>query len=280
MRNLGIELTQTELFLARLVKITRPDGFVLRVADSETALSVTEADASPTTQSYAPLPGSEISAIRHSLGGEQPSMEIAFVHSDGGTIDTNDLGMGVWDGAEVIVYAIDRNNISTLGDPLFVGSIQPVTFDIKGRGSFDCRGLAAKAEGVIQTYQAMCRTDVFSSLCQLVAADFDHAGTVGAIIDRFNFTVAGLVSPPADNWFNQGVAVANSGFKFEIGRWVQSTLRITSYLPITGRLVAGEAITLYPGCDKTIATCQTKFSNTVNFQGEPHFLGAAAALGA
>jgi uncharacterized phage protein (TIGR02218 family) len=89
-----------------------------------------------------------------------------------------------------------------------------------------------------------------------------------------------LPSPPADGWFNQGTGVANSGFKFEIGNWVQSSLILTTYLPVCAtRLIAGEAITLYPGCDKTKATCLSKFSNIINFQGEPHFLGINSIVG-
>jgi uncharacterized phage protein (TIGR02218 family) len=274
MRNFNLSLTDTVLFPARLVKITRLDGAVLRIAEAETSVTVTEGASS---QTYAPLPGSEISAVRHVLGGDVPSLEIRFTHSDGGTIDTQDLALGRWDGAAVVVYVVDRNNLTSVGDPLFTGTIQPITFDVLRSGSFDIRGVGASGESVIQTYQPMCRTDLFSTLCGLTAASFAKTCTVASIDSRFGITVSGMSSPPADGWFDQGIGVAGtSGTKFEIARWVNSSSRVTLYLPLCRLLIVGETLTLYPGCDKTIATCNAKFSNSINFQGEPHFLGVNA----
>jgi uncharacterized phage protein (TIGR02218 family) len=121
---------------------------------------------------------------------------------------------------------------------------------------------------------------LFSSLCSLDETAFDHVGTVGTIIDRFNFTVAGLGAPPVDGWFNQGTFVTASGFKGVSANWVQSSLKITTYQPICmARLNVGEGITLYPGCDKTGTTCREKFANKLNFQGEDHYLGINSIVG-
>lgn len=274
MRSFPITLTGTTLFPARLVKITRLDGEVLRIAEADEPITVS-------AQVYTPLPGATVSAVKHILNGDMPSMAVDFAHSVGGVLDTAELNNGFWDGAAVVVYVVDRASLSTLGDPLFTGTIDTVTLDPVGAaGSFDIRGVASQAEAFIQTYQPMCRTDLFSPLCQLNEADFDHAGTVGTLIDRFNFTVAGLGSPPADGWFNQGTFVTASGFKAVVANWILSSLKITTYQPIClARLNAGEAITLYPGCDKTGATCRTKFSNKINFQAEDHFLGINSIVG-
>jgi len=161
------------------------------------------------------------------------------------------------------------------------GLIDVVSLDVVGSsGSFDIRGLAVQAEAFIQTYQPMCRTDLFSSLCQLNENDWDHDGTVGTIIDRFNFTVAGLASPPVDGWFNQGTFRTASGFKGVTANWIQSSLKMTTYQPVcVSRLTAGEAITIYAGCDKVGTTCRGKFNNRLNFQGEDHFLGVNSIVG-
>ena len=274
MRDYNIALTSTTLFLARVVTITRLDGVVLRIAEAEEAITAS-------AQTFLPLPGAQISAVQHIIDGGVGSMEITFAHSEGGTLDTYELNTGFWDGARVQMHVVDRSNATTLGDPLFAGLIDIVSLNpIDGSGSFDIRGLAAEAEAFIQTFQPMCRTDLFSSLCQLNESDWDHAGTVGTIIDRFNFTVAGLASPPADGWFNQGTFVTASGFKGVMANWIQSSLKVTMYQPqCMARLTVGEAITLYPGCDKTGTTCRVKFSNKINFQGEDHFLGINSIVG-
>jgi len=274
MRSYPIVLTGTTLFPARLVSITRLDGQVLRIAEADETITVS-------AQAYAPLPGCEISAVKHILNGEMPSMEIQFAHSVGGTIETAEVNNGFWDGAAVRVYLVNRSSLSTLGDPLFTGTIDTVTLDpIGSGGSFDIRGVAAAAEAFIQTYQPMCRTDLFSSLCQLDEALFAHTGTVGTILDRFNFTVAGLGSPPADFWFNQGTFQTASGFKGVVANWVLSTSTITTYQPqCISRLTAGEGITLYPGCSKEASTCRVKFGNRINHQAEAHFLGINSIVG-
>lgn len=274
MRSYPLALSNVVQFPARLVTITRLDGAVLRIAEADETITVS-------AQAYVPLPGSQISGVKHILNGDMPSMEITFAHSDGGTLDSGELNNGFWDGATVQVYVVDRSSISSLGDPLFTGVIDTVTIDpIDAAGSFDIRGVAAQAEAFIQTFAPMCRTDLFSPLCQLNEADFDHAGTVGTIVDRFTFTVAGLGAPPADGWFNQGTFVTESGFKAVVANWVQSTNTITTYLPIcVARLVVGEDITLYPGCDKRAQTCREKFNNRINHQGEAHFLGVNSIVG-
>jgi uncharacterized phage protein (TIGR02218 family) len=274
MRDYNIAFDTTTLFLARVVKITRLDGVVLRIAEAEVPLTVSG-------QTFVPLPGAEISAVKHVINGDVGSMEIKFAHSQGGTIDTAQLNNGFWDGATVQMYLVDRLTLAAPGDPIFTGLIDTVSLNLVGSsGSFDIRGLTVTAEAFIQTYQPMCRTDLFSVLCGLNPADWDQVGTVDAVLDRFNFTVAGLSSPPADNWFNQGTFVTASGFKAVIANWIQSSLKITMYQPQSiARLNVGEAITLYPGCDKTGTTCRAKFNNKVNFQGEDHFLGVNSIVG-
>lgn len=270
MKDFDLTLTDAALFPGRVCTITRRDGTVIRIADSEASLTVG-------SLSFAAVAGVEISAVKHTLGGDVPSFEIVAAHSDGGTFDTADINNGLYDGAEVLLHIVNRDALDALG-LLFSGTIQSVSFSILGSVTFDVRGPSVEAEAFIPSYAPMCRTDLFSSLCGLAAASFEHAGTVGAIIDRFNVTVADLASPPADGWFNQGVGVnADTGFRFEIANWTLSTLRLTTYLPVCQLFTVGDALTLYPGCDKIIATCHSKFSNTTNFQGEPHFLGAAAA---
>lgn len=262
------------IFPVRLVKITRLDGAVLRIAETDEAVTVS-------AQTFTPLPGCVISSVKHIINGGMPSMAVNFAHSVGGVLDTTELNNGFWDGAAIVVYPIDRSNISALGDPLFTGVIDTVSLDPVGSsGSFDARGVAAQAEAFIQTFQPMCRTDLFSPLCQLNKTSFAHVGTVDTIIDRFNFTVAGLVGAPADGWFNQGTFVTESGFKAVMASWINSSLKITTYQAVClARLTEGEGITLYPGCDKTGATCRTKFNNKINFQAEDHFLGVNSIVG-
>lgn len=257
-------------FPARIGEIERLDGTVIRFAESDEPLLVGG-------DTYAVVPGLALSAIKHTANGETPSCEINAVHGSGGVFDSEDIDIGLFDGAKVRVYVVDRANLSRKGR-VFNGSISTIQYDpIERSLNLQCKGPSANSRIVMtQKRSPMCRTDLFSSLCQLDKTDFDVSTTVARVVDAFTFTVTGPLAQ-ADGYFNQGVAVTADGVAIEIAKWVQSTQAITTYLPKSRVLSVGLGLTLYPGCDKTIATCKAKFNNTINFQGEPHFNGTAAA---
>lgn len=265
MRNYNLDTEAAVLLWVWLARLTRADGTVLRIAAHDESVTVDG-------ETFDPLPGCEIRDIEHELGPEPPSGEIGFAHSVGGTIDTTDLDRGLWDGADAKVYVVDLANLTTLGDALFTGTIETVSFDpVGGSGTFELLGPGARAESAIQEFGPMCRTDLGSGLCQKDIESMKHEGTVGTIVDRFNVTIEDLVSPPADNWFKGGVAVSDLGHVFTVTRWVQGTLTLTINLPRAQLLEEGEGITIYPGCDFTKATCKDKFNNLINMQAEPDF---------
>lgn len=274
MRSYNITPTDRSIFWARVARLTRQDGIVLRVAEAERALTVGG-------ETFTPLPGCSIGAVKHIINGEMPSTQIDFAHKLGGVIDTRELARGFWDAATVQIYIIDRRNITTLGDVHFTGSIQPVTIDLAGKtGSFDCRGLAVQNETIIQKYQPMCRTDLFSVLCGLDKTALAKTCTVATITDLFNITVT-MASPPADGDFQNGTGISDEGFKFQIADdTISSNGKLKFYQAITDvRFTVGQTLTLYPGCKKTPTWCRTRFNNKLDFQGEDHFLGVKGIVG-
>lgn len=271
-KSLVLDLSSKTIFPVRLVVITRLDGTIIRIAEAEEIIIVSG-------DSYVPLEGCTIKAVRNALGGDIPSVQIDFAHSTGGTFDTDEVAAGLFDGADINLWVADRDNLAAGKGavPFFVGTVQTVTLNNMFAGSFDCKGAAVEAEVFVQTYQPMCRTDLFSDLCGLDPDNFDFHATIDTIIDRFNATItAPAEGAPVDGFLNQGTGEAASGFTFEIANWVQSSLQITTYLPRCALFTVGEAVTLWPGCNKLHRTCVDKFNNAINFQGEPHFLGAAA----
>ena len=257
-------------FPARVGVITRTDGTVLRFAESDTDITVSG-------DTFQVVPGLQVSAVKHTVNGEMPSCQIVAVHENGGTINSADLDTGLFDGADVQLYVVDRLNLTRKG-LLFSGSIATISYDVENQVVFDVKGPAVSAKILMtQKFSPMCRTDLFSILCGLNPASFDVASTVDTVVNAFNFTVTGSLAQ-ADGYFNQGVVVTADGTSFEIASWSQSTQTITTYLPCNRILTAGLGLTMYPGCDKTMGVngCP-KFSNQLNFQGEPHFLGTAAA---
>jgi uncharacterized phage protein (TIGR02218 family) len=257
-------------FPARIGVITRLDGTVIRFAESDEAITVT-----PDT--FTVIAGLSVSAVKHTSNGEMPSCQIDAVHGDGYTFDSADLDVGLFDGATVQLYIVDRMDLTRKG-LLFTGVISTISYSpCEHTVTFSVKGASASARILMtQKRSPMCRTDLFSTLCGLDKTAYDVVATVVSIVDNFNFTVSGLAQ--ADGYFNQGVAVTAAGVAFVMSNWVQSTQTISTYLPVNRLVTLGQGLTLYPGCDKTLGiTGCGKFSNQLNFQGEPHFLGTAAA---
>lgn len=257
-------------FPARVCRITRRDGAVFRFAESDEPVTIG-------AETFAVVPGLQISAVKHTNNGEMPSTQIVAVHSSLSVFDTAVIDVGLFDAAKVELFVVDRMNPVRKG-LLFTGSIGNISYNLENQAVFEVKGLVQFAKILMTEKRSpMCRTDLFSVLCSVDKTAYDVATTVGAILSAFSFTVTGSL-PQADGWFNQGVAVTSSGTAIEIANWSQPSQTVTTYLPSNRLLDAGTNLTLYPGCDKTLTTTGcAKFNNQANFQGEPHFLGTSAA---
>ncbi len=266
-------------FPADIGVITRTDGTVFRFAQSDIAIVM--ADGSGDT--FAVIPGLAVSAVKHTSNGETPSCQIVAVHGDGYTFDSADIDIGLFDGATVQLYKVDRLNLTRKG-LFFTGAISNITVDPIGHlVTFDVKsGNPAK---ILMTAkrQPMCRVDLFSTLCQVNKVSYAVSTTVATIVNAFSFTVTGSLAQ-ADGYFNGGVCVTASGVAFVMGNWVQSTQKISTYSAVNRLLTVGLGLTIYPGCDKTdtITGCG-KFTvadpngNYINFQGDNHYTGPAVA---
>ena len=80
------------------------------------------------------------------------------------------------------------------------------------------------------------------------------------------------VSGKADSYFDNGqiafTSGANAGLVKAVRQYLGQQFTFNSPLPFVP--TAGDTFIAYPGCDKTQATCTTKFSNLVNFEGFPY----------
>ncbi|MBR7730764.1 phage BR0599 family protein, partial [Acinetobacter nosocomialis] len=73
-------------------------------------------------------------------------------------------------------------------------------------------------------------------------------------------------------WFTQGVVEFLEGVNIGIKRTVRlheaGALLLT--LPLLEMPEIGEAIRVYPGCDKRLETCENRFNNRARFRGAPY----------
>jgi hypothetical protein len=161
MLDLPLTLTDTVLKPARIVTITRADGEIIRIAEAQTAITISG-------DTWSPLAGFVLSAGKWTVGGEAASMQIDAAMSVGGTFDLYEVVDGKFDNAEVRVDIVNRASPTTRGF-LFLGHIEPVTFGaLRNSVTFDVRGQVARAGWPFAwVFGPMCRTDLGSDLCRV-----------------------------------------------------------------------------------------------------------------
>lgn len=120
-------------------------------------------------------------------------------------------------------------------------------------------------------YQASCEHVLFDAGCKLNAAAYERTANVTSVASRSQFTAApGAPAPGSGTWVLGRVRAntgQNAGFWRSIRDWDGAT---TFFLlaPFPFPLAAGDNLSFWPGCAKTMAACAA-FGNIINFGGEP-----------
>ena len=118
-------------------------------------------------------------------------------------------------------------------------------------------------------YQTQCLHTLYDAGCTLVKASYAQSTTVNA-----GSTASYLLTSlsVATGWFNLGVATFTSGVNAGLTRPVMNNISgdVLLIRPFPAAPATGDAVTFYPGCDKLLATCTSKFSNQAHFRGFPY----------
>lgn len=214
-------------------------------------------------------PGMVPSAIRltRDLQPDSAEVEGALSHD---AISAADLANGLFDEARVEIGAVDW--VSKEFETFYIGKLGHVSED---RTGFVAELASAKSElskELTPRTSPTCRAIFCGRLCGLSAARFTHRATSDLVNAGANrVRVPGLNSadfidgqlrfssgPQAGTVFGI-VDVGAGGFLLDRGLAPETP----SQLPVE----------LVEGCDHTLATCRTRFSNAVNFRGEPFLPG-------
>lgn len=120
--------------------------------------------------------------------------------------------------------------------------------------------------GLRARYELTCRHALYSARCGVNLEASRVAGTAAAVS---GVTVSVSEADLYDGgYFTGGMIKAPDNSTRFIVNHVGATLTIQR--PIAG-LSAGQAVSLYPGCDHLHTTCRLKFDNLDNFGGFPWF---------
>ena len=120
--------------------------------------------------------------------------------------------------------------------------------------------------GLRRTYQRNCPHMLYGRGCFVNKELYAVTGTVIAISStKVNVNVS-TASGHVDGWYTGGILKSPDGIMRFITNHVGVGLKLIR--PID-TLLAGQTVTLYPGCDRTRQTCQDKFNNLNNNGSTP-----------
>jgi uncharacterized phage protein (TIGR02218 family) len=117
-------------------------------------------------------------------------------------------------------------------------------------------------------YQGVCVHTVYDSGCTLAKATYTQTGSFTGSPSTLGGSSA---NGAAAGYFEQGVITFTSGPNAGLKRTVKtfSGGTFTWALPLPVAPSAGATFSVFAGCDKTMATCGSKFSNLQHFGGQP-----------
>jgi len=215
-------------------------------------------------------PGMVPSAIRRTADLAPDSAEVqgALTHD---SIPAEDLASGRFDGAAVEIGVVDWESLDRA--ILYRGEIGEVAQEA---GSFNAELRSAKADleaDTVPRTSPTCRAPFCGPRCTLSAVRFTHEAVVAAVdfaANRVAFTGGPAAEAMRDGslrWLDG----PHAGLAMEVVAGDASGLALD--LELDPELQPGTRARLREGCDHTIATCQARFGNAVNFQGEPFLPG-------
>ncbi|SLN77029.1 DUF2163 domain-containing protein [Roseisalinus antarcticus] len=257
-------------------RILRADGVALGFTDHDRVLTFDGTG-------FEPESGFAASEIRSGSDLAVDAQDATGVLTSDRITETDILD-GRWDNADVELWRVnwadpDQRVLMRRGA---VGQIR------RGRMAFvaEVRSLAhVLGQTVGRTFQAGCDAALGDARCGIDLDDVAYKG-IGVITDLLRdraFLASGLAGFAA-GWFTSGTITwtsgANAGRITEVlAHDLADGIATLTLLEAPVRSIAeGDAFTARAGCDKRIATCAAKFTNTANFRGFPHIPGQDAVL--
>lgn len=218
---------------------------------------------------FGPAPGMVPAAVTRSLGLDSHSGEVAGALSSD-ALAGEDLALGRWDGASVALTAIDWTDPEGDSVAMLIGEVGAVAIDGE-RFSAELGGASARLdEPVCPATSPECRANFGDKQCRVDLA--------GRTIVAFVVSAVGgelTLDRVLDDTFLLGrlryLSGANCGLASVVTAVSGSTLSVRD-LP-RAVVAPGCRIELRQGCDKRFETCSARFTNSLNFRGEPHLPG-------
>jgi len=249
---------------AYALKITRTDLAVY-------AFTSASASAAISGVTYLAAPGLDVREFATAAGLAVDNSEITIL-PDAAIITRGDILAGLWNGAAWQLWRYNWADLTDGVEPICrgtLGELQPKA----GAYVAELRGLQQYLQqGVGSTSSKTCRARLGDSRCTKVLTSFTHTGTLTSVTSNQVFRDSSRAE--AADYFGEGTLTWTSGPSDGITAKIKTHAAngtFTLALPMHYTVAVGHTYSAVAGCRKRLdEDCTTKFSNTLNFQGEPH----------
>lgn len=193
-------------------------------------------------------------------------------------ITEEDLLGGLYDYAEIEIFVVNYANLTQGKLVVKRGRLGEVNLSSQ-MFQAEVRGLTQHLSQTIgEVFSPSCRAILGDGRCKVALAGFTASGTVTEITNNQTFKASALTQDAG--WFTGGEVVWTSGHNHDRRMEVKefASTQVVLALPMGKSIQVGDTFSIIAGCDKTRETCQSKFSNIINFRGEPDVPGTDAIL--
>ena len=251
--------------LAICWKLTLVDTSVMGFTDHTSDLTIS-------SQLYKAATGFSPTSIETKDRFSVDNLDVAGV-LDTASITEADIMAGKYDFAEIEIFMVNVTDLTQGTITHRRGWLGEVSLK-NSQFIAEVRGLTQKlSQNIVELYSPTCRAIFGDTRCKVNLASFTVGSTVNTVTSRQVIICNSMTQ--AAGYFSSGeirwLTGANAGRRMEIKEF--SNKQFTLVLPMPNNIAVGDTFNAIAGCDKTFNNCFSKFSNAVNFRGEPYVPG-------
>ena len=249
--------------VAWAIKITRTD-------DEVYGWTSADRDATIDAVIYESAPGLSVASFASSAGLAVDNSELTVLADD--TIITRaDILAGRWNNAAYLLFKYDWTDVPAGEEVIsagFLGELHPRS----GAYVAELRALQQYLQQPVGAASTKtCRARLGDAMCMVDLGGWTETGTITSVTSKQVFTDSSRTE--ADDYFGEGIltwtAGLNTGLSQKVKTYASDTFTLS--LPMIFDVQIGDTYSVIAGCRKRLdEDCATKFSNELNFHGEPH----------